>query len=424
MMTSPVAFAHPTYESLASAIQVRQNIAEAAGKTELAFDTSNAAKRPEGYWTYSEEDGFTLLPGKSLIAALRKATQPEVSGRCYDFSCYRASEYVILLGIAEELQAHNPALLARLQRQWEISAIQSGAFHDTFLIEYGSMESPLPPRFYVPGDRLWFRNPDDHSSDAEGYEGSWVIYLGNGLFSNFWARHQPYTLTSKCVEIYHWRHGTYTDRPTGTYSGDAVTEWVFNAERQEGDLTLIESGDNYYVVLFHSRGRNDYNTVDVRHILFKVDTSSLDSKADDYQAKLEELKAGKKQEAENALQAWKAGDATEESFAALANKLSEDPGSNTNGGLYKQVYKGQMVSEFNDWCFDESRKAGDTGIVANDAAGGSYIGYHVMYFVGTDDPYWMVQVRNAMTNKAYSEWSANLVKDITATENSGMKYVG
>ena len=36
----------------------------------------------------------------------------------------------------------------------------------------------------------------------------------------------------------------------------------------------------------------------------------------------------------------------------------------------------------------------------------------------------MVQVRNAMMNKEYSEWSANLVKDITATENSGMKYVG
>lgn len=28
-------------------------------------------------------------------------------------------------------------------------------------------------------------------------------------------------------------NGTYTDRPTGTYSGDAVTEWVFNEERQE-----------------------------------------------------------------------------------------------------------------------------------------------------------------------------------------------
>ena len=218
--------------------------------------------------------------------------------------------------------------------------------------------------------------------------------------------------------------GTYSHPEAGTYSGNAATKWVFDESRQEGDTEIVENGTSIYLLVFHSRTRNDYNTVDVRHILFKVDTTGLDSKAEDYQAKLEELKAGKKQEAENALQAWKDGDATEDSFAALANELSDDTGSNTNGGLYKQVYKGQMVSEFNDWCFDESRKAGDTGIVANDATGGSYIGYHVMYFVGTDDPYWMVQVRNAMTNKAYSEWSANLVKDITATENSGMKYVG
>lgn len=224
MATSPVAFAYPHYEALASAIQVRENIARAAGKTELAFDTSAAAKRPEGYWTYSSEHGFTVVPGKSLIEALRKATQPEISGQCFDFSCYRASEYVILLGIAEELQTHNPALLARLQHQWEISAIQSGAFHDTFLIEYGTMESPLPPRFYVPGDRLWFRNPDEHSSDAEGYEGSWVIYLGKGLFSNFWKRHQPYTLTSKCVEVYHWRHGVYSDSQGDLRVDESVVE--------------------------------------------------------------------------------------------------------------------------------------------------------------------------------------------------------
>ena len=215
--------------------------------------------------------------------------------------------------------------------------------------------------------------------------------------------------------------GTYSHPEAGTYSGDAATKWVFDESRQEGDTEIVENGTSIYLLVFHSRTRNDYNTVDVRHILFKVDTTGLDSKAEDYQAKLEELKAGKKQEAENALQAWKDGDATEDSFAALANQLSDDTGSNTNGGLYKQVYKGKMVTGFNDWCFDESRKAGDTGIVEND---GNYIGYHVMYFVGTDDPYWMVQVRNAMMNKAYSEWSANLVKDITATENSGMKYVG
>ena len=215
-------------------------------------------------------------------------------------------------------------------------------------------------------------------------------------------------------------NGTYTDRPTGTYSGDAVTEWVFNEERQEGDLTLIESGDNYYVVLFHSRGRNDYNTVDVRHILFKVDTSDLDSKADDYQEKLDARKAEQKEAAEAALKKWEEGARTEDSFAELANELSADTGSNTNGGLYTEVYKGQMVTEFNDWCFDESRQPGDTGIVYNE---GSYTGYHVIYFVGTDAPYWQVQVRNAMKNADYTQWNNALVKDITATEASGMKYL-
>ena len=34
-----------------------------------------------------------------------------------------------------------------------------------------------------------------------------MIYLGSGKFVNFWDRSKPYTLESKCVEIYHWRHG-------------------------------------------------------------------------------------------------------------------------------------------------------------------------------------------------------------------------
>ena len=99
--------------------------------------------------------------------------------------------------------------------------------------------------------------------------------------------------------------GTYSHPEAGTYSGDAATKWVFDESRQEGDTEIVENGTSIYLLVFHSRTRNDYNTVDVRHILFKVDTTGLDSKVEDYQAKLEELKAGKKQEAENALQAWK-----------------------------------------------------------------------------------------------------------------------
>ena len=67
-----------------------------------------ARRGPEGYWTYDEERGFTILPGRSLIEGLRRATQPEASGQLYAFSCYRATEYVTVLGIAQELEEANP----------------------------------------------------------------------------------------------------------------------------------------------------------------------------------------------------------------------------------------------------------------------------------------------------------------------------
>ncbi|MCZ8253994.1 MAG: hypothetical protein O9318_16120 [Hylemonella sp.] len=210
LLISPTGLDFPSLDELVSAIRIRRNIVQAARRTTLAFET-HAAERPEDCWTYVEDKGFTLLPGVSLIDALIKTTQPEVSGRLYSFSCYRATEYVILLGIAQELAQCNPELFQRLQSLWQRRAIVSEEFHNVFLREQGSMDAPLPPLYYVPGDRVWFRNPDGPSADACGFEGSWVMYLGGGQFTNFWKQHQPYTLTRKCVEIYHWRHGLYQD---------------------------------------------------------------------------------------------------------------------------------------------------------------------------------------------------------------------
>jgi hypothetical protein len=223
MLAGPVTFEYPSYAELITSVHIRRNIVEAARYTTLSFHTSKI-ERPTDYWMYSLESGFTLLPGKPLIEALRMATQPGLSGQQYSFSCYRATEYVILLGIAQELAACNPELLHQLQLRWESKAIMSGRFHEVFLHEYGSMDAPLPPEYYVPGDRLWFRNPDERSSDVTGYEGSWVIYLGNGLFTNFWKCDKPYTMMAKCVEIYHWRSGVYQDAQGNPQIDEAVVE--------------------------------------------------------------------------------------------------------------------------------------------------------------------------------------------------------
>ena len=210
MLLSPLAFEFPSHVELASSVRMRRNIVLAARNTALAFYTAEAS-RPDDCWTYDDERGFTVRPGHSLIASLQKATQPGATGRRYAFSCCRATEYVMLLGIAQELESVNPALLAALQQQWERRAIKSEEFRSVFLREHGSMRQPLPPGYYVPGDRVWFRNPDPHSCNATGYEGSWVLYLGGGLFTNFWTSDPPYTFHGKCLEMFQWRHTAYSD---------------------------------------------------------------------------------------------------------------------------------------------------------------------------------------------------------------------
>ena len=104
---------------------------------------------------------------------------------------------------------------------------------------------------------------------------------------------------------------------------------------------------------------------------------------------------------------------TEENFIELVEQYSEDPGSNTNGGLYEGVYKGQMVEEFNDFCFDESRKPGDTGIVYGESS--SYAGYHVMYFVGEGDPADNETGRSYIASERVSEWLNSLTDGMDVT---------
>lgn len=208
---APIAYCFPSFEEFQAAVRVRHFAVEAARRTELAFNP-DGFERPQECWTYDERSGFLLRPGVDMVEALIKTTQPAVSGQqLYTFSCGRAAEYIVLLAIAQELKVHNSALYGALQTQWQTRALLADDFNDAFIYEVGSLDHPLPMRFYVPGCRLWFRNPDSHSADVEGFEGSWVVYHGGGEFCNLWERAKPFTLTDKCLEIYHWRDGVYFD---------------------------------------------------------------------------------------------------------------------------------------------------------------------------------------------------------------------
>lgn len=231
MLAAPQIMRFKSVAQLESHIRIRVNIARAAAKTSLAFNTE-AAERPSEYWQGDSETGFVIRQGVSLEDAIIAATQPEITGRQYEFSCYRAAEYLVLLGLAEEAKLVNPAYLNELEEQCRLAVPRSDPFHTTYVNEYGTPENPIPMRYYVPGDRLWFKNPDDRSSDVKGFEGSWVFYLGGGLFSNFWRREKPFDLTSKCLEIYHWRDGAYVNSSGGLSMDESVVEQQAELTRQ------------------------------------------------------------------------------------------------------------------------------------------------------------------------------------------------
>ena len=117
------------------------------------------------------------------------------------------------------------------------------------------------------------------------------------------------------------------------------------------------------------------------------------------------------------LDEWEAGEATEDSFAALAAEKTEDEGSKENGGLYEDVYPGQMVTAFNDWCFDADRKPGDTGIVETE------YGCHVMYYSGDSDiTYRTYKITEVLRTEAYNQWSEDLLANAVMTVGDS-KYI-
>ena len=186
---------------------------------------------------------------------------------------------------------------------------------------------------------------------------------------------------------------TERSRVSGSSLSSAYAEWLM-AGRKAGDITVAEDDKGSYVVLFLSRDDNHYPLAQVRHILIKAE-------ADEDGNYSEEAKAAAKARAEEILAEWKAGEKTEDSFAALAELYSEDDGSNTNGGLYDSVAKGQMVEEFDAFCFAD-HKSGDTAIVYGESAG--YAGYHVMYYVGQGELYSDSIARSDLSSNDMNEW--------------------
>lgn len=204
----------------------------------------------------------------------------------------------------------------------------------------------------------------------------------------------------------------------GSYLPSDYAEWMKSADRKSGDvLAMVQSDEGgWFVVEFLGRAREEEVSGDVRHILVAAEQDEGAT------VPTEEQYEAAKAKAEELLEQWKSGEATEESFAELAKAESADPGSAEKGGLYEKVSSASgFIADFSNWATDPERKAGDTGLVKNTAS--STKGWHIMYFVGQNEPVWKTNTRNSMANEATTEWMEELEEAAEVTRLEGLANV-
>ena len=171
-----------------------------------------------------------------------------------------------------------------------------------------------------------------------------------------------------------------------------ISDWLFDDARKAGDTTVITNDNShcYYAVAFEKRYLDETPSADVRVIIPTEDKTG-----------------------EEILEEWKSGAATEDSFAELCKKYTQDTSAVENGGLFEQVTKTGMTEELSNWIFDNSRQAGDTvAITVSDTT-------YVLYYIGQDQPEWKINIKNTLVSDTMSQHMQDISADVTVEDPKG-----
>ncbi|MDO5734341.1 MAG: peptidylprolyl isomerase [Eubacteriales bacterium] len=188
---------------------------------------------------------------------------------------------------------------------------------------------------------------------------------------------------------------------------EEMKSFLSDEKRRDGDTEVIETPFGTWVVYFIEKGRDESRAFTTRHILVQPEDPSEDSAWDEAKAK-----------AESILDEYLKGEQSEDDFAKLANEHSEDPGNQgKNGGLYEAIDAGKFVKEYEAWALDKKRESGDVEIVKTEH------GYHLIYFIGLEDPLWIRECRQSLALARTKDWLDQEMEKVELEELDGLKYV-
>ena len=200
----------------------------------------------------------------------------------------------------------------------------------------------------------------------------------------------------------------------GSALDSTFSQWMMEAGRTSGELTAIEVPDTgYCVVQFLSRdkGEDSYQTMNYRSVLVLAETTASE---DGTAAPTEEQLAAAQEQAQSLLDQWNDGEATADSFAALAAENSADEATKENGGLTENANRDSLASDLSAWLFADGRKAGDATILEYTDSTGAVTGYQVIYADSFGEIRWEYQATNALRSADYEAWYTQVQENYPA----------
>lgn len=213
---------------------------------------------------------------------------------------------------------------------------------------------------------------------------------------------------------YNHRTDTLGSTVSSSLSAD-VSAWLMAAGRTPGEIASIEIADTgYCVVQFLGRDKGDdsYQTASYRNILILAETDENE----DGSAALptdEQLTAAMDQ-ANAILVNWNEGEATADSFAALAAEKSDDEATKDNGGLNEDVNRDALSAALSGWLFERGRQPGDASVIEYTDDTGNVVGYQVVFAESFGQVRWQYQATNALRSEDYNAWYTDIQEDYPA----------
>ena len=337
------------------------------------------------------KDNFDEMTVEALKTNKALKADAEANGFTYDSSAEAEEFKSSLKDAAKEAGVSSGKYVKQVYGQYAtVSAVEGYVRESAMLTAYSNY---LTEKF-APTDEEIQSYYDENSADYETvsyYMSQFIAEVGDDATEEE-IENAMNDASSDALEAVNdiVASGDYYENQKKSDVDEAIVNWLFYEERQEGDQTVFPDEENhtYYALRFVNRQKDEESTVNAHVIMTQ----------DDGQAILDE---------------WSAGEATEASFINLWKEHSAD--TSMPDGLYKNIKSSGLDAELSGWLFDGARQAGDTSCISVESTGTNY----VVYYVGEGDPSWMADIKSTLSTDAKSNYINSLTENVTVEDPKG-----